>query len=105
MSYTRGKWEADMDILENGEFRCAVLDSEGCVIATVDGYQGNGDGKESEANTKLIAAAPDMYEALKGLIETELRITDKDLGDGVFIRDRDLKSYKKALAKAEGKEL
>ena len=96
MEYTKGEWKADIDILDNGEFRCLILDDEQCEIAKVNGYQGNGDGRESEANTYLIAAAPDMYGALK---EARRNI---DLTGYVQVSTI-VNFIDKALAKAEGK--
>jgi len=48
---------------------------------------------EQEANTHLISAAPDMYEALKE-VESELLVVDMEVPGYIIV----------AIAKAEGKD-
>jgi len=52
---------------------------------------------EQEANARLIASAPDMYEALKDLIEC----VDPENGNG-FISKVEWHNARDAIAKAEG---
>ena len=99
MEYTKGPWRA----CHNGECSCHMVWSipHDCVVAVGIGakdvdYTG-GDGIVNEsiiaANTRLIAAAPDMYEALKAMADIHSPYSPKvahDMAD-------------KALAKAEGK--
>ena len=59
--------------------------------------------EEAEANAHLIAAAPDMYEALKALLRwAELSYTN-DTGEWADENDPTIVLTKKAIAKAEGK--
>lgn len=66
-NYTAGNWKA---ALENGKWK--VRSSDGEIIASVE--KGNRD----EANAKIIAASPMMFEALSGLVQL---IGDEDLPD------------------------
>ena len=57
---------------------------------------------ESLANAQLIASAPDLYEALKGIIENGDKMKmDAQTAIKIFPY---IKQAEKALAKAEGKE-
>lgn len=62
--HTQGPWSFDP------EDKSIVGKDEGLSIATIDNIDVGGDkgfhfGEESEANARLIAAAPDLMEALK----------------------------------------
>jgi len=65
--YTTGNWKA---LLESGRWK--VRSSDGRIIASVE------KGGPDEANAKLIAASPMMFEALSGLVQL---IGDDDLPD------------------------
>jgi len=69
-----------------------VLNEDGRSIATTGGYQSNTEITlhENEANAHLIAAAPDMYEALKEILS------------GYDVPNSACVSAHKALAKADG---
>jgi hypothetical protein len=72
-----------------------------CQILCVD-KDGRGQyigGPVTEANARLIAAAPDMYEALKSIVEDHEFCGD-DWGDR---RDAWIETARATLAKAEGK--
>lgn len=62
--HTPGPW-----IAEERQFASYVISHEGRSLAAVWPTAGNGDELPIAANARLIAAAPDMYEALKGLCE------------------------------------
>lgn len=57
--FTPGKWEAVRDE-KNERWQIQESDVNGLVLV-----EHTFDGEEAEANANLIAAAPDMYEALK----------------------------------------
>lgn len=57
---------------------------------------------EEFANAHLIAAAPDLLEALRGAIEW-MSCVEPHLRDGTPFK-RNIESYKAAIAKAEGGE-
>jgi hypothetical protein len=65
--YTAGKWKA---VLEDGRWK--VRSSEGGIIASLE------KGGRDEANAKLIAASPMMFEALSSLVQL---IGGEDLPD------------------------
>ena len=59
--FTPGPWEAVRDE-KNERWQIQETDNNGLVLV-----QHTFDGEEAEANANLIAAAPDMYEALKNV--------------------------------------
>ncbi|MFC1991468.1 hypothetical protein ACFLVC_01900 [Chloroflexota bacterium] len=67
LNHTSGMWKA---VLEDGKWR--IRSSENNVIATVE------NGSKDEANARLIAASPMIFEALSGLVEL---IGEEDLPD------------------------
>ena len=80
MNYTKGEWIVEFD--DHGGYDCMtsaydilIKAREYDPIATLDtGDYADTEGShgksiEAEANARLIAAAPDMYEALKGLFK------------------------------------
>ena len=81
MEYTKGEWKLHPK-------HAWVMDDNGSVIANCTGH------KNPEANANLVAAAPDLYEALKAMYEM-CNIMPDDTDYRVAAR--------KALAKAEGK--
>jgi hypothetical protein len=89
MKYTPGPWTAEA----NGVFK----DKQRNPIASVyDPEHTNHLTDIAKANAQLIAAAPEMYEALKAIIES-----------GVIpycYSDKLVVAAKQALAKAEGEE-
>ena len=59
MSYTKGEWKVERS---QGTFNDWIVDSDGKAIALMYTEAGN-----LKANAHLIAAAPDMYEALQAI--------------------------------------
>lgn len=108
IAFTPGPWSYEIDSwtgVEQSEiYTLTVNDSKGFAIAMVDGAERETESDyiddrnaEFTANARLIAASPDMYEALKRALnfientEDEMGIT-LDSGDVV----------RTALARAEG---
>lgn len=96
MNYTKGEWKAHGIV---------IVDKDGFEIATVQTKHAEG---EAKANTNLISAAPEMYEALKQIVT---RIESKDgvvrcglqaIGQ-VGMLNALIHESKQALAKIEGK--
>jgi len=91
-THTPGPW-----IVPDGGIRPTVYTEDGQHIATLYDC-----GDVMEANARLIAAAPDMYDALKALFDEDgpVRVTVAGkLIDLVAVVDR----ARAALAKAEGR--
>lgn len=70
-----GPWEVQ-EVLDSREFdeECAkvlLIHGPGGDIAYAAHYSSNGNTAKQQANARLIAAAPDLLIALKGLIEHE----------------------------------
>ena len=90
MKHTKGEWEykkyphctAIETTLENGQSHTLFTD-QFCYASKFDG--------SSEANAKLIAASPDLLEALINLTNT---------CEKYFSKDFDLREAKKAIEKA-----
>lgn len=96
--FTSGEWKYD-----NGDI--VVIDDDGDDIVIAGMGQTSRcrqyqytlvDNKEKRANANLIAAAPDMYEALKLALEEHNKKYDKCTDCAVYTK------ITKALAKAEG---
>ena len=83
MNYTKGEWKSD-------QFRQVVSESK--VICFI-GLRGHIEDDEDASNANLIAAAPDMYEALKAINAA------KDPFNDVTI----IRNMVNALRKAEGR--
>lgn len=94
MDYTKGEWK-----IEGYSRREFTISADDTIIADV---LINDDQVEAGANAHLIASAPDLYEALKGISEWT------DAFDGSHesletMRNNIKSMVSKALAKAEGK--
>jgi len=87
--YTKGPWFENWNRVFTGSF--GDPDSE--LICVVDGDS------NAKANAHLIAAAPELYEALKGYMESEWMVTHDWGGDRDAVREK----AEKAINKAEGK--
>ena len=104
MNYTKGEWKAEQDAANS--IRIFSQDSE--QIASVMDYDGNDITEEMEANAHLIAAAPEMYEALEhiSVILANPLTTRKEATPelrAARARDEAWIISREALAKAEGK--
>lgn len=107
--HTPGPWHSVPSMPSEG-FNCWWLMAGSRNIATISGYQGD---TECEANARLIAAAPDMLEALRECC-TDLMIAADNARDAAKTNPRwdgvDEKLMERvnqgraAIAKAEGKE-
>ena len=84
--HTPGPWSVEHDFMDESAF--AIL-SDDCVVATAWGND------HVDANAHLIAAAPDMLEALRGVVDT----CRADCPAGLPA----LSDARAALAKAEGR--
>ena len=94
MNFTPGPWRLstlDIDDIVKGEFGHG-----GVYVATVQFSRGDIPDAEVEANARLIAAAPDLYEACRALVAgfglADLEDDDPDIVQG-----------RAAIAKAEGR--
>jgi len=75
----------------------AVFDAGDWFVAHVDRHQSGPE--TTHANARLIAAAPEMYEALRRLLAAHAPICE---GDGDMGTDEDCDFARAALAKVEG---
>lgn len=101
MNYTKGEWKV---VTARGEpwedYRIIKSDTKTVATLSVYGTGASATKLEVEANANLIAAAPDMYEALKAW--------DKYLDTGppqnLTFKEKAWHLTEQALAKAEGRE-
>lgn len=92
--HTPGPWRVVGTTVQAGEYRA----QSHAIIADCSDF--NLDKKEREANAHLIAAAPEMLEALKDIVSTLFQECQPDRGD-LFSKIDDI--ARPAIAKAEGK--
>ena len=98
MNYTKGEWGlGSLDDEPFARSELSIYREDGRKIAEImrEGFLAM---EEAEANAYLIAAAPDMYEALKGILE------DADNGSFTTLAGSIRELAKQALAKVEGKQ-
>ena len=97
MDYTKGEWKVTLGGVDLPEHQRIVISELGIGesgimnIRTICKTLDYGEPEEMVANAQLIASAPDMYEALKGLADCKLTMAEF------------LLAMNKVLAKAEGK--
>ncbi len=99
MSYSKGPW---MVLSDGGKPRCLIVDARGDEIAAVNPYRDTW-----EANAKLMASAPAMYEALKvALNRMEVVHWVDSIGDHGpdNVLEQEIGMVKKAIQQAEGGE-
>jgi len=107
MEYTKGKWEVyQTDVKPDRWMVCAGDTGKRGIAKTV--LDNVIPPAEKQANANLIASAPDLYEALKGILP-ELKEYANEVGDcdhsvgicfcGLFNK---LGNIEQALAKADG---
>ncbi len=90
MEYTKGEWKAseqEQDFYGKDYYAVRSI-HDGRIQRVADVW--------IEANAHLIAAAPDMYEALKSIV--------KDVDETGYCRVHHIVTGQQALAKAEGRE-
>jgi len=108
-AHTAGPWKAIKPECERRKGVFASVCTNGATISTrefeimADGYQNS----HAEANARLIAAAPDLLQALedaKSMLETASRYFPKSIknGDRFSLLNTLANSVNPALAKAKG---
>ena len=99
--FTQGPWVVDEDYEDEEQQAIGIVKEGHGYIAGIHilASSNNGEGFTSEdrANATLIAAAPAMYEALKGMLEWARRIKQNNPGPEVM-------NALKAIAQAEGRQ-
>jgi len=96
--FTPGPWVAFKPIGSNGWIKVdGPEEMEVCVCYSPHEH-------DPQANAHLIAAAPDMYEALKDLIVTASKLWDEPIKDSDYLHVSHpiIEMAKMAIAKAEG---
>ena len=94
MNYTKGQWKAE---LQGNLLQWQIKTDKENIAATNQTIVTDEDVEEIEANAQLIAAAPDMYEALKYM----LNIFDRGVMGNIGRQVCD--DAVQAINKAEGK--
>jgi len=97
MNYTKGEWNVTRNNLSKVTLpsKLTVRSNTGCPIAILT------DSERSIADAHLIAAAPDLYEACKGL-EKVFELTKANSQWRSSYADQKVEAMEQALAKAEG---
>lgn len=109
MNYTKGPWTLNNFVGELfiPEIHIAFLRSHSTDLKEDREIRASEQGQIELANARLIAAAPDMYEALKAYIEHVERFHGEGGYPGnrcEWCLDRE-KEMRQALAKAEGRQI
>lgn len=99
-SHTGGPWEADKSYISaEGDFLIFAPEDRDCYVAKVP-VRECGDKEIARANARLIAAAPELLDALRGLLDCP-DIADNDYKDeATHTAERMARA---AIAKAEGR--
>ena len=100
---TEGKWSYSM-YLKRGDFTLIRLEAEGKKLGILYGLK-----EENEANARLIASAPELYEAVCDLLDYAYEALywagGKDEIRGKAPRIwRDIQEYQELLGRVNGKE-
>ena len=118
MNYTKGEWKVAVNTSSNTKVTARREDIRPDLAAMCPGTKDvletlaicYGDSDQRKANARLIAAAPEMYEALKKVMPyVKVEQEAEHLTDGFGPKsnqpsDSILKQVEEALAKAEGKQ-
>ena len=108
--HTPGPWTTD-DIDQSDFYRCVIGENKIVCRVRLKGFMGN-NLEHAEANARLIAAAPELYDALRELL-TDMVIAQGNMrkaakrdpaweGCAEIIQPR-VDAARAAIAKAEGK--
>ena len=104
--HTPGPWKLDRSLQPaDGEYDYAISSPEHFVLAEAFGRSANGGHPPAEANARLIAAAPELLEALREAeVGLEFAGADKTIAEGDFIPTPTLalRAVRAAIAKATG---
>ncbi len=105
--YTPGPWKVTTDRHGRPTMVFSVSRGKGVAKTAWDGYaeQSDKEAAEEAANARLIAAAPDLLEALKKLLESEdLDIYPSSIECGYeFDAEKWAEAARAVVAKAEGR--
>jgi hypothetical protein len=114
-AHTPGPWERGYHdtVLVNfdagGSHFTLLAEGRDCPVALIPDTENGGWGPptdEHEANARLIAAAPDLLEALKGLLPTNIDLGNPNIADGLVlpcdVTVGELRKARAAIAKATG---
>lgn len=109
MKHTLGPWAAQFDADDASDSPWGIRGGNGFWVACVFDSASKPHGSQSEANARLIAAAPEMYEALKELCAAQSFMNACAIQQNEEVRihavDRLIRAQERAdaiLAKAEG---
>ena len=108
MKITKGTWKvgvANVLISEGSKQISVGIENSGgdlCTLIALTGMAGAEDEPESIANAQLIAAAPEMYEALKAIFQHVESDNIKRIGSQCTLCHTYRTMARKALKKAEG---
>jgi hypothetical protein len=91
-THTPGPWHINEELSKRATYLVFSGDGNGYLVANVGNY--HTDDKECEANARLIAAAPDLLEALRFIAD--------DIAEGVKAKGSWERLARAAIAKATG---
>jgi hypothetical protein len=100
--FTPGPWRAVQDAAHEGNKRIYARPYE--AVAKVYALEPKRDDAKAEANARLIAAAPELYEALERVSQALLCIAPNRSGDAES-KSAALKIADAVLAKARGEQV
>ena len=97
-NFTKGEWKATIAELKDF-FLCAVgsVETKRVICHTNIDYKMTSE--ECKANAKLIAAVPDMFNALEELLAQVKQFTAGNIGEQDYFRD-EISNAEKAIKKA-----
>lgn len=103
--FTPGPWLIKRaEIRIDDEYDYAIYDTGHQVIAEAFGRSGVSDFPPAEANARLISAAPDLYEAVKGFLDLYVALVNSgDCGNWNPEEEDVVIAARAALQKADGR--
>lgn len=96
--HTPGPWAIDRDPRRGMSWNINIVDKARGHAVCFMAHSGGKEPERDEANARLIAAAPELLEALQEMVDGDAEAIDEAKALGVPFPEEMLKAYRKAIA-------